>query len=165
MPSINPDTGQEYYSGSPDDVKKFCKSLNVGSGRLAVVKDENIEVFQRQADQVIDGMLVENYFLPIKPYNQVDANGVPHLVFPGRLRYLAQQMTAGLLMLSEFQQQEQNMNEAGMKMFEEAKKEIYQLTLWNHRIPGQRWKSRTSHFMPPNVEPGHELIEQIWSMN
>jgi len=165
MPSINPDTGQEYYSGTPEDVKKFCKSLNIGSGRLAAVQDAHVEVFQRQADQVIDGMLVENYFLPIKPYNQVGADGVPRLVFPGRLRYLAQQMTAGLLMLSEFQQQEQNMNEAGAKMFEEAKKEIYLLTLWNHRIPGQRWKSRTSHFMPPNVEPGHELIEQIWSMN
>jgi hypothetical protein len=50
-------------------------------------------------------------------------------------------------------------------MFEEAKKEIYQMTLWNHRIPGQRYKSRSSHTMPPTFEPPHELIEQIWSMN
>lgn len=165
MPSINPDTNQEYYSGTAEDVIKFCKSLNIGSGRLAAVQPASIETFQHQTDQIIDGMLVDSYFLPIKPYNQVDADGIPHLVFPGRLRYLAQQMTAGLLMMSEFQQQEQNMNEAGMKMFEEAKKEVYQLTLWNHRLPGQRWKSRTSHTMPPNFEPPHELIEQLWSMN
>ena len=118
-----------------------------------------------QAEEIVDGMLCENYFLPIKPYNQVDANGVPHLVFPGRLRYLTQQMTAGLLMLSEFQHQEQNMNEAGQKMFEEAKKEIYQMTLWNHHIPGQRWTDRTTHTMPPRFAPPHELMEQIWSMN
>ena len=162
---INPETGQAYYAGSVEDVIRFCKALNIDSGRLAAVKPVSVVSYMKTAEDIINGMFTECYFLPIKPYNQVDVNGVPHLVFPGRIRYLAQQMTAGLLMLSEFQQQEQNMNEAGAKMFEEAKKEIYLLTLWNHRIPGQRWKSRTSHFMPPNVEPGHELIEQIWSMN
>ena len=162
---LNPDTNQEYYSGSVEDVVKFCKALNIDSGRLSGVNPINIEKYQHQVDGIIDGYLNESYFLPIKAYNQVDANGIPHKIFPQRLRYLAQQMVAGLLMLSEFQHQEQNMNEAGKAMFEESKKEIYQMTLWNHRIPGQRWKSRTSHTMPPGFEPGHELIEQLWSMN
>ena len=162
---VNPLTGQEFYSGSVEDVIKYCKSLNIDSGRLAAVKPVNVEQYQAQVDGIIDGYFSESYFLPITAYNQVDVNGNVHLIFPQRLRYLAQQMVAGLLMLSEFQQQEQNMNEAGSKMFEEAKKEIYQMTLWNHRIPGQRYKSRTSHTMPPGFEPGHELIEQIWSMN
>ena len=162
---LNPLTGQEYYSGSVEDVVKFCKSLNIDSGRLAAVKPVNVEQYQAQVDGIIDGYFSESYFLPITAYNQVGVDGQVHLVFPQRLRYLAQQMTAGLLMLSEFQHQEQNMNEAGQRMFEEAKKEIYQMTLWNHRIPGQRYKSRQSRTMPPGFEPGHDLIEQIWSMN
>jgi hypothetical protein len=129
------------------------------------VKPISVVSYMKTAEDIINGMFVENYFLPIKPYNQVDVNGVPHLVFPGRIRYLAQQMTAGLLMLTEFQHQEQNMNEAGAKMFEEAKKEIYQLTLYNHHIPGVRWKSRTSRTMPPNFEPPAPPVEQLWSLN
>ena len=167
MPTYNPETSEyEYYSGSVDDVVKFCKSLNIDEGRLSAVKPINVMKYQEQADGIIDGYFSESYFLPIKMYHQATGNGDEvKLIFPPRLRYLAQQMTAGLLMLSEFQHQEQNMNEAGQKMFEESKKEIYQMTLWNHRIPGQRWKSRTSHTMPPGFEPGHELIEQLWSMN
>lgn len=169
---INPNTGQAYYAGSVDDVIRFCKSLNIDAGslnidagRLAAVKPISVVSYMKTAEDIINGMLIENYFIPIKPYNQVDVGGNPHLVFPGRLRYLAQQMTAGLLMLTEFQHQEQNTNEAGAKMFEEAKKEVYQLTLWNNLIPGQRKKSRESHTMPPSIEPPHPPIEQIWSLN
>ena len=162
---INPETNQAYYAGSVEDVIRFCKALNIDEGRLAAVKPINVVSYMKTAEDIINGMLSENYFLPIKPYNQVDVDGVPHLVFPGRIRYLAQQMTAGLLMLTEFQHQEQNMNEAGSKMFEEAKKEIYQLTLYNHHIVGCRWKSRTGHTMPPTFEPPAPLVEQIWSMN
>ena len=162
---INPESGQAYYAGSVADVVRFCKALNIDEGRLAAVTPLNVIGYMKTAEDIINGMLVENYFIPIKPYNQVDANGIPHLVFPGRIRYLAQQMTAGLLMLTEFQHQEQNMNEAGAKMFEEAKKEIYQLTLFNHHIPGARWKSNQSHFMPPNVAPPAPPVEQLWSMN
>ena len=164
-PGINPMTGGEYYSGHWKDVIKFCKALNIDEGRLSAVKPINVENYQAQVDGIIDGYFSESYFLPITKCNQVGVDGIVRLIFPQRLRYLAQQMVAGLLMLSEFQHQEQNMNEAGSKMFEEAKKEIYQMTLWNHRIPGQRYKSRTSKTMPPGYEPGHELIEQIWSMN
>ena len=162
---INPETNQEYYAGSVEDVIRFCKALNIDSGRLAAVKPISVVSYMKTAEDIINGMFVENYFLPIKPYNQVDVNGVPHLVFPGRIRYLAQQMAAGLLMLTEFQHQEQNMNEAGQKMFEEAKKEIYQLTLYNHHIEGAKWKSRTSRTMPPNFEPPMPPVEQLWSMN
>lgn len=163
--SINPDTQQPYYSGTKEDLVVFCKALNIDSGRLSAMSNINVEKIQYKVDGIIDGMLCENYFIPIKPYNQVDVKGQPHLIFPQRLRYLAQQMVAGLLMLTEYQHQEQNMNEAGRLMFEQAKKEIYQMTLWNHRIPGQKYRSRQSRTMPVTFEPPHELIEQIWSMN
>jgi hypothetical protein len=108
--SINPDTQQQYYSGTKDDLIVFCKSLNIDSGRLSSMSNINVEKIQYKVDGIIDGMLCENYFIPIKSYNQVDINGQPHLVFPQRLRYLAQQMVAGLLMLTEYQHQEQNVN-------------------------------------------------------
>lgn len=164
MPNINPDTAQEYYSGTFEDVKMFCKSLNIDEGRLSSVKSTNIEKYQSMVDGAIDGYFAETYFLPIKPYNQVDANGEVHLIFPKRLRLLAQQWTAGLLLTNEMQHQDQNMNEAGQNLIQEAKKEIYQMTLWNHRIPGQRYKSAVSHTLPPNFEPPKAPIEQLWNM-
>jgi len=164
MADTNPDTGQDYYSGTGDDVKVFCKSLNIDSGRLSSVTSENIAHYQNIVDGAIDGYLSESYFLPIKPYNQVNVNGEPILIFPKRLRLLAQQWTAGLMIMSEFQHQEQNLNEAGIKLVEEAKKEIYQMTLWNHRIPGQRYKSRWGKTMPPSFEPPSNLVEQMWQI-
>ena len=161
---INPETNQQYYAGDVDDVLVFCKSLNVDKGRLATIKPVNVISYMQRAEGIINGYLTESYFLPIKPYNQVDVNGNPHLVFPQRLRVLAQELTAGLMMISEFQSQDQNMNEAGTKLIEQAKKEIYQMTLWNHRIPGQKWKSTTSHTMPPGFEPPHTLVEQLWQI-
>jgi len=162
--NINPNTNQEFYSGTADDVLVFCKSLNVDGGRLSTVKPANVKHYQQLVDGAIDGYLAETYFLPIKPYNQVDANGNPKLIFPQRLRLLAQEWVAGLMLISEFQSTEQNMNESGTKMVEEAKKEIYQMSLWNHRIPGQRYKSSVSHTMPPNVEPPKALVEQLWQI-
>lgn len=154
----------EYYSGTIEDIKMFCKSLNIDEGRLSTLNSSNVEKYQSLVDGAIDGYLSETYFLPIKSYNQVNADGNVELVFPKRLRLLAQQWTAGLMIVNEMQQQDQNMNEAGKSLIDEAKKEIYQMALWNHRIPGQRYKSAVSHTMPPNFEPPKAPIEQLWGM-
>lgn len=165
MPAeTNPLTGQEYYAGSTEDVIRFAKSLNIDQGRLASVKPTNVLGYMQTVEGAIDGYLAESYFLPIKPYNQVKADGTVGLVFPQRLRMLAQMWTAGLMLLSEFQSTEQNLNDAGQKLVEDAKKEVYQMTLWNHRIPGQRYKSVISHTMPVNFEPPQHLVEQLWQM-
>lgn len=164
MSDINPDTGQEYYSGSVDDVKLFCKSLNIDEGRLSTIQPASVLKYMHLVDGAVDGYFADSYFLPIKPYNQVGADGTVRLIFPRRLRLLAQQWTAGMMMMSEFQHQEQNLNEAGIKLVEEAKKEVYQMTLWNHRIPGQRYRSIVSKTMPPNFEPPKDMIEQMWQI-
>lgn len=153
-----------YYSGTVDDIKVFCKSLNIDEGRLSTITVENVEKYQSFVDGAIDGYLSETYFLPIKSYNQVQEDGTVKLVFPQRLRLLAIQWVAGLMLISEMQHQDQNVNESGKAMIEEAKKEIYQMALWNHRIPGQRYKSAVSHTMPPNFEPPKAPIEQLWNM-
>ncbi|MBR4316248.1 MAG: hypothetical protein IKP65_04670 [Alphaproteobacteria bacterium] len=49
MAEINPDTQQEYYAGSVDEVIKYCKSLNIDSGRLAAVKPINVYKYMVQA--------------------------------------------------------------------------------------------------------------------
>ena len=87
----------------------------------------------------VDGYL--KILFPIK-YNR-DSEMVEK-IFPGKVRLCAIQWTAGLLLCSEFQTQEPNMNEMGNKLIEEARKEIHQMTLWNMRIPGQRFNNEDS---------------------
>lgn len=153
-----------FYSGTVEDIKLFCKSLNIDEGRLSTMSSSNVEKYQSLVDGAIDGYLCETYFIPIKSYNQVKEDGTVELIFPKRLRLLAQQWVAGLMLTNEMQHQDQNMNEAGKTLIAEAKKEIYQMALWNHRIPGQRYKSAVSHTMPPNFEPPKAPIEQLWNM-
>lgn len=154
MPQDSVDTSWtfEYYAGSIAEVMLFCKSLGIGGGRLAKVTDNNVNYYMKLVNNFIDGYLNESYFLPIRSYNRVLPNGQLEKVFPGKVRLCAIQWTAGLLLTSEFQTQDPNFNEAGNRLIEEAKKEIHQMTLWNMRIPGQRFKSNVSRTFPPGMQ-------------
>lgn len=142
----------EYYAGEISDVMLFCKSLNIGGGRLSKISDSSVYYYMKLVNDFIDGYLTESYFLPIRRYNRVLPNGQVEKVFPGKVRLCAIQWTAGLLLISEFQTQEPNMNEMGNKLIEEAKREIHQMTLWNMRLPGQRFKSNVSRTLPPGMQ-------------
>ena len=152
--TINPVTGQAYYSGGVDDIKALCKALNIGEGKLSTITTAMVEHYMGLVDGAIDGYLTEYYFIPIVPYNQVMPDGKVKKVFPGKLRMTAQYWTAGLLLSSEFQNLEQNINEASKNYVEESKKELFQITLYNQRLPGQRMKSAVSKTMPPSLQPG-----------
>lgn len=142
----------EHYSGKAENVLLFCRSLNISEDRLATVPLPALERMQRIVDDAIDGYLCEYYFTPIVAYNQVRPDGTVRKVFPGKIRFLAIQWTAGLLLLSEFQGLEPNINEQGQKFIEEAKKEMQQMVDYSTRIPGQRRK-HPSPTMPPNLAP------------
>ena len=43
--SINPDTQQQYYSGTKEDLVVFCKALNIDSGRLSAMSNINVKKF------------------------------------------------------------------------------------------------------------------------
>lgn len=144
--------GRRYYSGSPENIRMFCRSLNISEDRLSTLKPAAVEKYQRLVDDAIDGYLSEFYFTPIAAYNQVQNDGSVRRVFPGKLRLLAIQWTSGLLMQSEFQNLEPNMNEQARAFVDDAKKEMQQITDFSMRIPGQRRKNPLPT-MPPNLAP------------
>jgi len=142
----------DYYSGSEDNILMFCKSLDISDDRLASVSPVKVERYQRIVDDAIDGYICEYYFTPLTAYNQVQPDGSIRKVFPGKIRFLAIQWTAGLILQSEFQNMEPNMHEAGVRFVEEAKKEMQQIVDFSTRIPGQRRK-HPCPTMPPNLAP------------
>ena len=144
----------EYYSGTISDVMLFCKSLNIGNGKLSKINTEIVEKYMAIVDGLIDSYLQDYYFVPVRKYNRVQIDGSLKKVFPGKIRLIALQWTAGLLLQSEFQNLQPNQSQAVMKYIEQARKEIYQITLYNARIPGLRWKANgISHFAPPELMP------------
>ena len=146
----NADT--EFYSGTAEDIMLFCKSLNISQDRLSTVNVTNVEKYQRIVDDAIDGYLCEYYFIPIQAYNQVMPDGSVKKVFPGKIRLIAMQWTAGLILQSEFQNSEPNINEQARNFIEEAKKEMQSMVDYSTRIPGQRRK-HPCPTMPPNLAP------------
>ena len=150
-PSPAPE-GERYYSGPKENILLFCKSLSISEDRLSTLKPQAIEKYQRLVDDAIDGYLTEFYFTPICAYSQVQNDGSIRKVFPGKLRLLAIQWTSGLLLQSEFQNLEPNVNEQARTFVEDAKKEMQQITDFSMRIPGQRRKNPLPT-MPPNLAP------------
>lgn len=144
----------QYYSGTIEDVLLFCKSLNIGNGKLAKISNEMVYKYMSIVDGLIDSYLQDYYFVPVRRYNRVDVDGKVTKVFPGKIRLIALQWTSGLLLQSQFQNLQPNQNQAVMKYIEQARKQIYQVTLYNARIPGLRWKANgISHFAPPELMP------------
>lgn len=142
----------EYYSGSSENIMLFCKSLDISDDRLSTVRPQTVEKYQSLVDEAINNYLAELYFVPITPYNQVQNDGTVKKVFPGKLRLLAIQWTSGLLLQSEFQNLEPNVNEQARNYVDDAKKEMQQITDFSMRIPGQRRKNPVPT-MPPNLAP------------
>lgn len=142
----------EYYSGTVENVLRFCKSLDLSSDKLRGVSPERVELMQRLVDDHINDTISEYYFVPLRPYNQVQPDGSVRKVFPGKIRMIALQWTAGLLLQTEFQSSEPNMNEQARLLVEEAKKETQQIVDFSTRIAGQRRK-HPSPTMPPNLAP------------
>jgi len=151
-PIETPTAEKEYYSGTQSDVLQFCKSLNISEDKLNGVSHVNVVRMQEIVDDAIDGYLNEYYFTPLHPFSQVQPDGSVKKVFPGKIRFLALQWTAGLLLQTEFQNVEPNINEQATKFVEEAKKEMQQIVDYSTRIPGQRRK-HPSPTMPPNLAP------------
>lgn len=150
----NDSVKEEYYAGQVKDVLMFCKSLNIGNGKLSKVTDEMVQKYMRLVNGHIDSYLQQYYFVPIRRYNRVRLDGTLQKVFPGKIRLVALQWTSGLLLQSEFQNLQPNQNESVIKYIEQARKQIYQLTIYNARIPGLRWKANgISHFAPPELMP------------
>lgn len=154
MADISPTTGESYYSGSWEQIKDVLRVLNMDDGKLARVTQPMVNRFQETVDREIDAVLEDTYHLPITGMNQIrPSDGATVRVFPGDVRRGARYWTAGLLLLTEFQNLEQNMTDQATAYVDDAKKEVYAMKRFTHRIRGQRLKSQLSRTIPPTFQP------------
>ena len=152
--SINPKTGQDWYAGSWEAIKNVCKALDIGEGRMASVDEAKVEFYMSMVEEQIDAQLEPYYYVPLRPFNQKQPSGLTKSVFPGNIRQLAVYWTAGLLLKSEFQQNEPNVQEIAQNYIDDSMKALYAIIRYNQRLQGQRQKHR-SHTMPPTMAPAN----------
>lgn len=146
-------TGEEFYSGPWTAVVEVLKVLNIEEGKLSEITQETVNHYQESADREIDGVLEDTYHTPLRAMNAVQPDGTTKRVFPGDVRHASKYWTASLLLLNEFQQLSQNTTDQGAQYMEEARKRLYSLKRFTHRIPGALRKSHFSHTLPPNFQP------------
>jgi hypothetical protein len=154
MADISPSTGEEYYSGDWENIKDVLRVLNMDDGKLARVTQPMVNRFQETTDRDIDGILEDTYHLPIRAIEQIrPSDGVTLQVFPGDVRRCARYWAAGMLLLTEFQNLEQNMTDQAQAYVDDARRQIYAMKRFTHRIHGQEFKSQFSRTIPPNFQP------------
>ena len=154
MADLSPTTGEEYYSGDWQDIKDVLRVLNMDDGKLARVTQPMVNRFQETVDRQIDGVLEDVVHVPLRAVNIVrPSDGTTVRSFPGAVRRAARYWTAGLLLLTEFQNLEQNMTDQAQEYVTDARREVFQMKRFTHRIRGQEFKSHFSRTIPPNFQP------------
>jgi len=155
MATISPTTGEPFYSGEWDkNIEPLVKALNIGAGRLNTINSALVQRYQEQVDRMIDNQLMPLYVVPIsrmRIYNRT--RDVFVLTYPGRVQEAARYWVAGLLMKSEFQQMDGNVNEAVQNYIDYALTIVEQSKSMIDRLEGQEWRSDLSRFLPPGALP------------
>ena len=146
-------TGEQFYSGTFLSMIELMRTLDIGEGKMSRITQVVVNRFQENTDRAIDAILQEVVATPLRAMNQVQPDGTTKRVFPGDVRWAARYWTAGVLLLAEFQQLEQNLTDQCTAMIEDAKKQIFAMTKPSHFVPGQRRKSNLSKTCPPNLQP------------
>jgi hypothetical protein len=146
-------TGEPFYSGPWAGVQAVLRVLNIGEGKLALVTQELVNFYQETVDREIDALLQPLYHVPLRAMNQIQPDGTLKRVFPGDIHRLALYWTAGLMLLSEFQNLSQNVTDQAQSYIDDSRKALFAVVRFNHRIPGQEAKSHISRTLPPNMQP------------
>ena len=150
---ISPTTGEEYYSGTVKDIKKILSALDIGEGKLARFGEEQVACYQEIVDRNIDDILGELYWVPLLYINQCQPDGTTKKIIPGSVRMAAQWWTAGLILKNQFQQLGTNATDQSEQYISKARRDIYAIIKYNHRLYGQRRKSNISRTLPPGMQP------------
>jgi hypothetical protein len=153
MAEVSPTTGEVYYSGGWEDIKRVLRVFDIDEGKLAVLEQPDVNEYQEMVDREIDAVLEDVYHVPLRAMNQVNPLGNTVRVFPGDVRRAARYWTAALLLLNEFQQLSQNLTEQATTYVEDSRRQIFAMKRYTHRIPGQERKSHFSRTIPPNFQP------------
>lgn len=160
MADLSPTTGQTFYSGDWAGVQDIIRVLNIGEGKMDKVNQPMVNRYQEMVDRDIDAIIGTVVHVPIRAFNQIQPDGVTREVFPGDVRRAAKYWVAGQLILAEFQQLEQNVTDQAAQMIVDARRQMYDIARFTHRVPGQRQKSNLSRTMPAHIQPP-QLPEQV----
>jgi len=150
---ISPSTNESYYSGAWQNIRDVLRVMDIGEGRLAQVTEEMTNRFQERVDREIDDILAQTYHVPLIEINRCRPDGTTAKVFPGSVRQHAIYWTAALLLMTEFQGLSQNMTEQANTYIETARREMYAINGFTHRLRGQEFRSNISHTLPPTLQP------------
>jgi hypothetical protein len=151
--NISPTTGEPFYSQSWENIQNVCRVLDIGEGKLSLVTMELVAFYQEMVDREIDDTLGDVYHVPLRAMNQVQPDGNTVRVFPGAIKRLAVYLSAGLLLMNEFQQLGQNVTDQAQGYIDDARRQMHALSRFNHRLNGQEFKSNISRTMPPTLQP------------
>ena len=162
---VSPTTNEEFYSGDYTELAIIAPNLDIGSSGGALnnggISQADVEKTQERVDRLIDGILSELYYVPLRHFNRTLPNGDTEKVFAGDIRKLAQYWTVGLLMQSQFQQSDVNISETAIQYIESSMLEVNQIVKFGHRIQGQRMRSNYSRTMPPSMQVGRTPEEWV----
>ena len=150
---ISPTTGEGYYSGTVSDIKKILSAMDIGEGKLATFGEAEVACYQEIVDRAIDDIVGELYHVPLLRINQKQPDGSTKKVIPGSVKMAAMWWTAGLILKDQFQQLASNTTDQAEQYITKAKRDIYAIIRYNHRLYGQRRKSHMSRTMPPGMQP------------
>lgn len=149
---VSPTTGESWYSGSAADIKLTLKVLNM-EAKIASLQDSTINQYQESVDREIDDMLGPLYVVPLRAMNQIQPDGTTKRVFPGSLAQGAKYWTAGLLLMTEFQQLSSNQTGQIEEYIAKGKATINNILKASYKLYGQEMRSSFSRTMPPNMQP------------
>jgi hypothetical protein len=154
MPNgISPTTGEKYYSGTVEDIKKILSAMDIGSGKLAKFGEEQVACYQEVVDRAIDDIVGELYHVPLLYMNQKQPDGTTKKVIPGSIKMSAMWWTAGLILKNQFQQLGSNTTDQSEQYIAKARRDIYAAARKTHSLYGQQRKSNMSRTMPPGMQP------------
>ena len=158
---INPRTFQPYYANNSQEIINCLTALNLQDNLDGILADDNkmerIHYFMDMAETQIDSNLESYYFVPLRECNQIMPNGEIVKAFPDTIRQLAVRLASALLAQSEFQQNDPNTAEIVKNLFNQTRTDLYRLSAFLQRIPGQRLKSGVSKTMPPSMQPSRNV--------
>jgi len=149
-------TGQEFYSGTSDDVKRMAKQIQLETGE--VVEDipvgnvdvPDINAHQERVDRMLDGRLGSMYQTPFYAYYVGAKREVT--VFPGVLREIAILLAAVRVLMSQLYDVNPQQSDALQQYTDRAERMLNEILSDSHRIEGATRKAR-SRTEPPNMTP------------
>ena len=150
---ISDTTGEQFYSGTWENIQNVLRVLDIGEGKLAKVTQPLINEYQETVDRNIDDIVTELYHVPLLRVNQKQPDGTTKKVLPGAVARAAKYWTAGLILKNEFSQLSQNVTDQAQGYIDDARREMFSIIRFNHRLYGQRRKSHMSRTMPPGMQP------------